>query len=114
MEPTRVSKTVSRLSSLTGVLAFQAYLIHATFFAQALTPVEVYVVDPKTHRHLVYGQIGNIEEVFHWNGLISTVRISVLIFALGWMAARRTARLLSRSKLKGSLSRINRSQLAKA
>ena len=28
----------------------------------------------------VYGEIGNIEEVFHWNGLISTVLISVLVF----------------------------------
>jgi len=76
------SKTVARLSSLTGVFASQAYLIHAAFFAHALTPVEVYVLDPKTHIRLLAGQIGNIEEVFHWNGLIPTMLISVLVFAL--------------------------------
>ena len=115
IEPTLFpSKTVARLSSLTGVFASQAYLIHATFFAHALTPVEVYVLDPKTHLHLLAGQIGNIEEVFHWNGLVSTILIAVLVFALGWMAARGTARLISGSGSKGSLSQLNRSQLAPA
>ena len=113
--PTLVrSKTVARLSSLTGVFASQAYLIHATFFAHALTPVEVYVFDPKTHLRLASGQIGNIEEVFHWNGLIPTILISVLVFALAWMVARVTARLLSNSRSEESSSRINRYQLSPA
>jgi hypothetical protein len=62
----------------------------------------------------VTGQIGNIEEVFHWNGLVSTILIAVLVFALGWVAARGTARLISGSDSKGSLSQLNRSQLAPA
>jgi len=113
MEPRIPSKTVARLSSLTGVFASQAYLIHATFFAHALTPVEVYVLDPKTHLHLVTGQIGNIEEVFHWNGLVSTILIAVLVFALGWVAARGTAKLLSGSGSQ-DLTQIQRSPLAPA
>jgi hypothetical protein len=111
--PLAVSRTVSRFSSLTGVFASQAYLIHATFFAHALTPVEVYVADPKTHLHLVSGQIGNIEEVFRWNGLIPTMLISVVVFALGWMVARGAARLLSSSGSKSS-GRINQFELARA
>ncbi len=55
------SKTVARLSSLIGVFASQAYLTHATVFAHALTPIEVYVLDPRTHFHLVAGQIGDID-----------------------------------------------------
>jgi hypothetical protein len=96
IEPALVlSKTASRLSLLTGVFASQAYLIHAIFFAHALIPVEVYVVDPKTQLHLLAGQNGNIEEVFHWNGLLPTMLISVVVLALGWMAARGAAKLLS-------------------
>jgi hypothetical protein len=73
------SKTVSRLSLLTAVVASQAYLIYAAFFAHALTPVGVFAMDPRTHLHRVNGQIGNIEAVFHWDGLISTILISIRI-----------------------------------
>jgi hypothetical protein len=115
IEPTlTASKTVSRLSSLTGVFASQAYLIHATFFAHALTPVEVYVLDPKTHLHMVGGQIGNIEEVFHWNGLTSTILTAVVVFALAWMAARGIARLFSDWRSRRSSGRINRYQIPRA
>ena len=107
------SKTTPRLSLLTAVVASQAYLIYAAFFARALTPVGVYVIDPHTHLHLVSGQIGNIEEVFHWDGLVQTMLLSVLVFVAGWMAARGTAKLLASS---GSASYIqtNRYQLAQA
>jgi hypothetical protein len=93
LEP--VSKAVSRSSLLTALVVSQAYLIHATFFAHALTPISVFVIDPKTHLHLLSGQIGNIEEVFHWDGFIPTILLSVLVFVVGWMAARGTARLLA-------------------
>jgi|SRR5580700_10645190 hypothetical protein len=95
------SKTVSRLSLLTAVVASQAYLIYAAFFAHALTPVGVFAMDPRTHLHRVNGQIGNIEAVFHWDGLISTILISILVFAVGWLAARGTAGLLASSGSSG-------------
>jgi hypothetical protein len=88
------SKTVSRVSLLTAVVASQAYLIHAIFFAHALTPISVYVIDRQTHLRLLSGQIGSLQDVFHWDGLISTMLISVVVFVVGWMAARGTARLL--------------------
>jgi hypothetical protein len=88
------SKTISRLSLLTALLVSQAYLIHAAFFAHALTPIGVYVIDRHTHLHLRAGQIGDIEEVFHWGGLLPTMLISFLVFVGGWIAARATARLL--------------------
>jgi len=95
---TGLSTVFSRLSLLTAVVASQAYLIHASFFAHALIPVEVYVVDPKTHLHLPAGEIGNIEAIFHWDGVIPTILISVLVFALGWIAAWGTAKLLTNWK----------------
>ncbi len=104
------SKTISRLSLLTALVASQTYLIHATFFAHALTPIGVYVVDPNTHLHLVSGQIGNIEEVFYWNGLISTILIAVLVFVGGWLSVRGTARLLAGSKSASSSGKTRRRQ----
>jgi len=95
-----VSKTVSRLSLLTAVVASQTYLIHATFFGHSLTPIGVYVVDPNTHRHLMSGQIGKIEEVFYWNGLISTIVIAVSVSIVSWMSVRGIAKVLARCKSK--------------
>ena len=109
-----VSKALSRLSLLTALVASQAYLIHATFFAHALTPIGVYVIDRQTHLHLVSGQIGNIEEVFHWDGLIPTILISVLVFVVGWMAARGTGRLLASSRPTAPSGQTHRYQLAQA
>jgi uncharacterized protein YjbJ (UPF0337 family) len=75
------------------MVASQLYLIHAAFFAHALKPVGVYVVDPHTHLHVLPGRVGNIEAVFHWDGLTQTMLISVLVFVIAWAAARKTAAL---------------------
>ena len=115
IEPTRgLSKTISRLSLLTAVVASQAYLIHAIFFAHALTPVGVYVLDRQTHLHLLSGQIGSIQEVFHWDGVIPTMLISFLVFVVVWMAARGTAKMLASSGPRGSSGQTDRDQLAQA
>jgi len=90
------------------------YLIHAAFFAHALTPVGVFVIDPRTHLHRVSGQIGNIEEVFHWDGLISTMLNSALVFVVGWMAARGTARLLASWGSSGSSNQAHQYRFAQA
>jgi len=99
---------------MTAVVASQAYLIHAAFFAHALTPVGVYVIDLRTHLHLVAGQIGNIEEVFHWDGLVSTILISALVFVVGWMGARGTATLLASWRSSGSSKQALQYQFAQA
>lgn len=94
------SKTVSRLSLLTAVVTSQAYLIHAMFFAHALTPISVYVINRETHLHVLAGQVGSLEDVFHWDGLTQTMAIAVLVFAVSWMAARGTAKLLGALELR--------------
>ena len=109
-----LSKTSSRLSLLTAVVASQAYLIHAAFFAHALTPVGVYVIDPHTHLHLLSGQIGNIETVFHWEDLTQTMLISVLVFVMAWAAARGTAMLLANTGQRGSSIHTHQYRLAQA
>jgi hypothetical protein len=106
------SNTVSRVSLLTAVIASQAYLIHAIFFAHALTPISVYVIDRQTHLRLLSGQLGSLQQVFHWDGLLSTMLISVVVFVGGWMAARGTARLLGSERPAGLSGATNLSQLA--
>lgn len=101
------SKTVSRLSLLTAVVTSQAYLIHAIFFAQALTPISVHVIDRQTHLQLLPGQVGNLEAVFHWDGFIPTMLIAVLVFAVSWMAVRGTAKLLGALELKTYAYRLS-------
>ena len=91
-----LSKAFSRLSLLTAVVASQAYSIQAIFFGHALRPVSVYVIDRQTHLRLLSGQIGSIQEVFHWDGMLPTMLISVLVFVAAWMAARGTAKLLAK------------------
>jgi hypothetical protein len=88
------------------------YLIHGAFFNHALTPASVYVIDPKTHLHLLSGQIGNIEAVFHWDGLASTILMSVLVFIIGWAAVSGLAKLFAQSGLQSSHDKIDPNQLA--
>jgi hypothetical protein len=109
-----LSKTIPGLSLLTAVVASQAYLIHAIFFAHALTPISVYVLDRQTHLRLVSGQIGSLQQVFHWDGLLSTMLISVVVFVVGWMAARATAKLLASSGPRWSSGHTHRYQLSHA
>jgi uncharacterized protein YjbJ (UPF0337 family) len=61
-------------------------LIHAAFFAHTLTPISVYVIDPNTQLQLASGQIGNVEEVFHGDGLAYTILIAVLS-SLRWLGS---------------------------
>jgi hypothetical protein len=89
------SKTVSRLSLLMAVVTSQTYWIHAIFFAHALTPVSVHVIDRQTHLELLPGQVGSLEAVFHWDGLMPTMLIAIVVFAVSWMLLRATAKLLS-------------------
>src|SRR5690242_10266843 len=96
------SKAVSRLSLLMAVVTSQAYLVHAIFFAHALRPISIYVIDRQTHLEALPGQVGSLEAVFHWDGLIPTMLIAVLVFALSWMAVRGMAKLLGAPELKTS------------
>jgi hypothetical protein len=71
-----------------GLTAAETYWIYAIFVAHALTPIEVYVTDRSTNRRLLSGQIGYVEEVFHWNGLFPTLAASLAVFALVWCVLR--------------------------
>ena len=59
-------KGARRLGCLAGLVAGWTYSVYATFFAHALTPPSVYVIDRYTHRRLLPGQIGDLSEVFNW------------------------------------------------
>lgn len=92
----QASKSGGRLGLLAAFIAGEAYSIYATFFAHALTPVAVYVIDRSTHRRLLPGQIGDIEDVFHWDGLASILVFSLVVATLTWCAMRVTAKYARR------------------
>jgi hypothetical protein len=81
-----------RLSLLVGIVAGEAYSIYATFFAHVLTPATVYAIDRYTHRRLLPGQIGDLVEVFNWDGLIPILVFSLIAFALVWCITSITAK----------------------
>jgi hypothetical protein len=85
-------KGAGRLSCLAGLVAGGAYSVYATFIAQALTPPSVYVIDRSTHRRLLPGQIGDLEEVFYWDGLIRMLVLSIIVFILAWCIVRVAAK----------------------
>jgi hypothetical protein len=87
----RPSKAGRRWSLLAGFVAGEAYSIYATFFAHALAPATAYVVDRYTHQRLLPGQIGDIEEIFDWDGLLPILVVSLIVFSLPWCIMRVTA-----------------------
>jgi hypothetical protein len=74
----------NRLSPIAALAAGEAYSIYATFFGHALGSPSVYLVDRYTHRRLLPGQIGDIEEALHWSDLIWVLAVSLIIFILVW------------------------------
>jgi len=77
-------KSAKRLGCLVGLVAGWTYSVYATFFAHALTPPSVYVIDRYTHRRLLPGQIGDLSEVFNLDGLIHMLELSLIVFILVW------------------------------
>ncbi len=78
------SDAATRSSLLTAFVAGEVCSICSTFFAHFLRPPSVYVVDRYTHRRLLPGQVGNLEEVFNWDGLIPILVLSFIVFILSW------------------------------
>jgi hypothetical protein len=77
-------KSARRLGCLAGLVAGWTYSVYATFFAHALTPPSVYVIDRYTHRRLLPGQIGDLSEVFNLDGLIHMLVLSLIVFIMVW------------------------------
>jgi len=89
IEPPALSiRAVSRLSLMAAFVAAEAFSIYAVFVAHALTPVHVFIVDRLTNHVLVPGSIGNLEEVFNWNGLLPYLLFTLITFTLTWWAVR--------------------------
>jgi hypothetical protein len=51
------------------------------------------VIDRYTHRHLLHGQIGGLQEVFYWHDLIWVLALSLITFALVWWTIRTAAKV---------------------
>ena len=82
----KMQRNRRKLRLLAAFAAFgagEAYSIYVIFFTPALTPPSVYVVERYTHHRLLSGKIGDIEEVFNWDGFIPVV-LSFIVFRLAW------------------------------
>ena len=66
--------------------------MYATFFAHILRPPRLYVVDRYTHQRLLPGQIGDLQVVVNWDGLIRILVFSLIVFALVWCVMRLIAK----------------------
>ena len=96
----RAAKRTGRLDLIAGLAAGEVYSIYATFSAHLIAPPDVYVVDHRTGRRLLSGEIGDIREAFDWNGLLYVVIISFVVFALTWYLVRRfLSRALTQTKV---------------
>ena len=89
------SSSVKLISLLGGFVAGEVYSIYAAFVAQLIGPVVVFLIDPKTGRHLATGQIGTIEEVVNWSSVVTTVAISIVLFGIAWCTIRGVAAWVS-------------------
>jgi hypothetical protein len=78
----------SHLQLLGAFAAGEASSVYATFFAHAVRPPSVYVIDRYTHHRVSAGKIGDLEEVFHWDGLILVLVLSLIVFGVAWCVIR--------------------------
>ena len=80
-----LSAGAEKLCLLAGLTAGLAYSTFASFVANALTPVTGRIVEADSFRRAVSG---HYQEVFSLNGTLSTLIVSVIVFALVWWSTR--------------------------
>ena len=80
-----LSAGAEKLCLLGGLTAGLAYSTFASFVANALTPVTGRIVEADSFRRAVSG---HYQEVFSLSGTLSTLIVSVIVFALVWWSTR--------------------------
>ena len=89
------------LSLLAGFIAAEAFSIYAIFIAHTLKPITFYLVE-QAHS----GVGGKYQETFHFDGLISTLLGSLMMFTLVWLGTRGMAWRFMGTKLEMSRVRV--------
>ena len=82
---TDLSAGAEKLCLLAGLTAGLAYSTFASFVANALTPVTGRIVEADSFHRAVSG---HYQEVFSLSGTLSTLIVSVIVFALVWWSTR--------------------------
>jgi hypothetical protein len=85
-----------RIAMLAGLAAAETYWLYAICIAHALT-ISVYLTDRSTNLRLLSGQIGDVNEVINWTGLVPSLLISVGLFASVWFVVRGTSSAFTRT-----------------
>jgi hypothetical protein len=80
-------KWFKRIDMLSGFAAAEIYWIYAIFIAHVLT-ISVYITDRSTNLRVLSGQIGDLREVIHSNGVVPSLIASLGLFALVWCVVR--------------------------
>ena len=82
------SRVVRRTSMLAGYLAGETCSVYAIFVAHTMSPVSHQLVGSDPRLRAIYGAY---RETYNMDGLVFTLAISVLVFAIAWCAVRAIA-----------------------
>jgi hypothetical protein len=88
---------LSRFSILCGFVMVDVYWLYLTFLSHVMNPVNVFVVNAQTGRHLLSGQIGSLAATVAWSEVRLAVLLSLFVFALATLVADAGAKMLANS-----------------
>ena len=86
-------RELAKLSLFAAYAGGEAYSIYAVFVAHGLQPVTFYLSEQNPLRRAISGRY---VEVFHPDGLIPTMVVSLIVFVSIWCLFRGVARTLSK------------------
>ncbi len=86
------SRVVSRISLLAGYLAGEMCSVYSTFVAHTMSPVSYRLVESDRKLRAIYGAY---RETYNMGGLVFTLAISVLVFAIAWCVVRAIAEVIA-------------------
>jgi hypothetical protein len=86
------SKAIRRLSLLVGYIVSELSSVYAIFVAHTMNPVGYRLVESDIHLKAIYGRY---QEIYNWDGLVPTLVIAFVVFALAWCAVQGIARTIA-------------------
>src|SRR6185437_3359900 len=81
-------KGVASLSLLAGYVAGEICSVYAIFIAHTMNPVSYHLVENNLRLRALYGRY---QETYDFNGLVFTLIVSFVVFAMAWGAVRAIA-----------------------
>jgi len=90
-------KIAGRVSLLAGYIAGEACSLYAIFIAHTMNPVSYRLVENDQNLRTIYGRY---QEIYNTDGLVFTLAVSCVGFAIAWCAVRGIAFTMTGSEPK--------------